>query len=594
VTWLLSLVVAVISAALGIVVAGTVAAFAVDWYAISSFEGGAGYFVVFMGLFGGMAGFVIGLIASRVVATRPKPALWKGLAVSSAVIATIGGVTAGVARLLADVPPQLHGQTQFVQVELRWPEGKAPSPAMRSQKGTLTLGSVSGSVVRAREEGPLFTDRAALVDGRWVMPGDVRVFTERGQRILLFEIGETQLPSFALPLPAHPWDKHREWSEWLPATADASVADGFRYRFKIRLANEPLRVDRVGPFAIETRVGGYYSVMESDRLAASSTFVVRYQDAVVVGLNDAEAVSVIGGAVPALLVKADEQDRSGICHLVREEGGAAKVTPVGGCALPGSVSPLTSDQERFDAARRFSALPGWVDEQLFAQPGLYRVSQFILDTRTLTSQPFDYLSNYPPYGSVPPLALSPDERSFIVLTSDNQGSRPTLVAIDYRAGKGYPIAIDRSRIRFNEEKDLGPAWIAHHFSWQPSEDGDRLVERPGFVPLPHHGDLALGKPGEYQSYTLRPGGEPLRAAIIRILVERLGGERLPDVYNGYQQRVRLYGRELHVTTSESPAYVTVAIDAPDGDRDVMTRVATALDAIVGTGELDDLFVESAR
>jgi hypothetical protein len=591
VTWVVSLVVAVLTAVLGLFVAGAVAALAVDWYQISSFEGGSGYFVVFTAVFGGMVGFVIGLIGSRVAMARPNPAFWKQLGVPSAVILLLGLVVAGTARLVADVPPEIDGQTLFVNIELRWPEGKAPSEEMRSQKGTVTLGALSGSVVRVREEGPLFTDRVRLMAGHWVMPGEVRVFTERGRRLLMFQIGETRLPAFALPLPGRPGDRYRQESEWLPATSDAFTAEGFRYRFKLRLANQPLLIDHIGPWVLNTSVGGYYEVMESDRFAAQSSFYVGYTDRPVAGLDDVEAVAVIPGTVPALLVKADTPERRGMCHLVREVNGAAQVTTIGECALPGSVSPLTADQTRFDAARKATPLPGWVDKTTFAQPGLYRISQFILDTRTREAFPFVYLSNYSPHGSVPPLSLSPDERSFVVLTNDYERQQPALVAIDYRTGKGYPVAIDRSRMRYNDEKDLGPAWIAHHFTWQPGEGGDRLVERPSFVPLPHHGELTLGKPGEYHSYTLRPGGQPLREAIVRLLVERLGGERLPDAHSGYQQRVRLGGHELHVTVGERPSYVNVSVDGPDGDRPTLERVAKELDAIIATGELDDLFVE---
>jgi hypothetical protein len=591
-TWVVSLVVAVLSALFGVLFAGTVAALLVEWYDISSFEGGSGYFVVFMALGGGIAGFVIGLISSRVILARPKPAFWKQIGLSTAVIVVLSGLAAGVARLVADVPPEIDGQTLFVQVELRWPDGQAPSPEMRARQGIVTLGALSGSVVRLREDGPLFTDRAAVVDNHWVVPGEAFVATERGRRLLMFQIGETQLPAHILPLPRRPWHEHRKWSAWLPEASAASTAEGFRYRFKLRLANEPLRVDRVGPFAIDTRVRGYYQVVESDRLAAQSTFAIRYHDAPVAGLDDVEVVSVIPGNAPALLVKADVPNHPGMCHLVREQNGAAQVTTIAECALPGSVSPLTADQARFDAARRSTPLPGWIDDEMFAQAGLYRISQFILDTRTLTTRKVVYLSNYSPHGSVPPLSLSPDERSFVVLTSDyERNHQPALVVIGDQEGQSYPLAIDRVRMRFNDEKDLGPAWVAHHFAWEPGDRGDRLVQRSDFMPLPHHGELALGKPGEYQSYTLRPGGAPLREAIVRLLVERMGAEPVADAADSYRRRVRIEGKELSITLGERPSYVNVSMDGPAGDRALMERVAKTLDAIIATGELDALFVE---
>ncbi len=73
--WLRSFVVACITGILSLFASGYVADLAVSWYQISSFEGGSGYFVVFMALVGGAAGFVVGLITSRAVAARPKTRL---------------------------------------------------------------------------------------------------------------------------------------------------------------------------------------------------------------------------------------------------------------------------------------------------------------------------------------------------------------------------------------------------------------------------------------------------------------------------------------------------------------------------------------
>ena len=72
VSWALSLLIALLTGGVGLLGAGFVAALIVDWYRISSFEGGSGFFVVFMALFGGLAGTLIGLIAARVSAARPN------------------------------------------------------------------------------------------------------------------------------------------------------------------------------------------------------------------------------------------------------------------------------------------------------------------------------------------------------------------------------------------------------------------------------------------------------------------------------------------------------------------------------------------
>lgn len=54
--------------------AGTVAGLAVDWYNVSSFEGGAGFFVVGMALVGLIAGFLIGLVGES---APPRAIRWR-------------------------------------------------------------------------------------------------------------------------------------------------------------------------------------------------------------------------------------------------------------------------------------------------------------------------------------------------------------------------------------------------------------------------------------------------------------------------------------------------------------------------------------
>lgn len=196
------------------------------------------------------------------------------LGASCGLVIAIGGVVAGTARWLADVPPEIDGQQVFVNLELRWPEGQSPAEAMKAQVGVVTLGALSGSTVRASEQGPLFADRASLVYGRWIMPGDVRVFTGRGRRLLLFRIGEADLPAFGLPLGPSPDTADQKWSEWLPERGNAEIDKGFRYRFRIRLATEALRTEHIGPFSVAIAPDDYSHMTGTDFFAADSMFAI--------------------------------------------------------------------------------------------------------------------------------------------------------------------------------------------------------------------------------------------------------------------------------------------------------------------------------
>jgi hypothetical protein len=58
--WLASIVIALLTGALGLVCAGIVASAWARWYHVSNFEGAAGYFVASTALLGGVVGVVLG------------------------------------------------------------------------------------------------------------------------------------------------------------------------------------------------------------------------------------------------------------------------------------------------------------------------------------------------------------------------------------------------------------------------------------------------------------------------------------------------------------------------------------------------------
>ncbi len=91
--WIASFAVAILTSVAAMFGAGAVASLVVDWYNVSSFEGGSGFFVIGMALIGALAGFVIGLVVSRIVAARARPSFLKGLGASVGTVAVILGNT---------------------------------------------------------------------------------------------------------------------------------------------------------------------------------------------------------------------------------------------------------------------------------------------------------------------------------------------------------------------------------------------------------------------------------------------------------------------------------------------------------------------
>lgn len=115
-SWLSTIVTAVLTAALGTVLSGYVATMAVRWYRISSFEGKAGYYVIGMALVGLTVGLVVGVVISRIVAASQSPSLLKSIGLALGAMALIVAMVGGTGRLKADVPPTIDGEALMLMV----------------------------------------------------------------------------------------------------------------------------------------------------------------------------------------------------------------------------------------------------------------------------------------------------------------------------------------------------------------------------------------------------------------------------------------------------------------------------------------------
>ena len=592
------LAVAALTGVVGLFASGFAANLAVDWYDVNAFEGAPQFFVASIALIALIAGGVVGFVTALLVRRSARFDAPKASSLSVATMLVLVVVLTGLARILADIPPQIDGEQLFLSVELRAPAGYA-SPASMPGVAYLKLGATGLIGVRKQETGPLFTEDARDVDGRWVIPGVARIFTSRGGRRIDAGIGASPIAGFDLPLAGHPGAESREWSAWLPRSGSGeSPADQFSYRYRVVRQSEPLRVQSPGRFAIETVVSRFYTARGSSRVSALSHFRVSYDGRPVPGVGQLDSIASVNGPRTVLLVHAGPvSNRFGPvpnpCQLLIDNGSEVDVRPFGKCEGPIVGRPLTSDPHRFAAARDRDRPWGWVDRQTFETPGLFQVDGNILDTRTLSFVPVEFPENFGTRGLPPPLGLSPDGRSFVWFARGLPMDTPRLGVTEWAADNSYLVRIDRDRMRFIGFETLDPAWVAHHFEWRRGPDGiDVLTERPGFVPLPYRGHLTLRKRGEAQGYVLLPAGEPLRKEVVRILVEELHGERLSDTRDG-TQRIRVNGTVLNVRVASNP-HVAVTMDFGEADPDVMRTVAAHLDAAMATGKYDSLFGASAQ
>lgn len=240
--WFVSILVSLISGIAGLFVAGFIAGVCVSWYSIPSREGASGFYVMFWALAGGIAGVVIGLIASRVVVENVGASFVKELGAAVGAVLVIGLVTLGLCRFLADVAPTLDGRELNLEVEFRLPASGAETAPTSDGAWAFKLGVMDGNMQRRERDGEVRGEKARLEDGRWIVPCDVYLYSERSKRAVSLKRDDKDVGGFLLSMPGHPGHEFEQWSEWLPrqqADGSAWPSDKTSYRFRIQKEPEP-------------------------------------------------------------------------------------------------------------------------------------------------------------------------------------------------------------------------------------------------------------------------------------------------------------------------------------------------------------------
>lgn len=236
-SWPKSIAVALIGAVLGCLAGGLIALLCIDWYRISSFEGGSGYFVLGLGCVGIPAGFALALVAARLVASSAKPTFLRALGAAFGTIAVVCGLAIFLAWGAADLPPTLDGQELQVEIEVLLPEGvelPGAEPEMFDWSASITADRGQ----RVQRTGPLRYREARREGERWIVPATVALATSQPGKSLGVDFGgEAQY--FRLPLRGRPIRDDFAWSEWLEGATSAHLepipaASAARIRFRVQ------------------------------------------------------------------------------------------------------------------------------------------------------------------------------------------------------------------------------------------------------------------------------------------------------------------------------------------------------------------------
>jgi hypothetical protein len=233
---LLSLPVAVV----GLLGAGFIANAAVRWHRVSSFEGKSGFAVIGWAILGAVLAFVVSLVVMGVMGPSEGAGYAKALGTVIGLLAVLGAVVAAGSWWTADIEPEIDGRPLMLEVELKLPVTVTNRPATNEAK--LRLNSLSGKRRRSYEEGKLFPANARREQGRWIVPGEVSLFTMRGKRAVDAELPGLDPNGFLVSLPARPGKEFLEWSDWLPrppASMPPWPDTKTSYRFRVQKVPAP-------------------------------------------------------------------------------------------------------------------------------------------------------------------------------------------------------------------------------------------------------------------------------------------------------------------------------------------------------------------
>ncbi len=236
-SWSTSLFIALLSGLLGLCCAGGISLLCVEWYRVSSFEGKSGYFVVVTALLGGLAAFVIGLVAARWIASGATPGFLSGLGAACAVVLGVALIALVLCRLLADIAPTIDGKSLEVEVELRAPKDFQLPEA--DEYGATIEVYVSGG--RRQYLTKLRVAEGDAGNDELVLTASPALTTSSSQKLLYVRFNAANTLMFELPLRARPHSGDLEWSPWRESGWDPSKPEraNVAMRYRVRVVEPP-------------------------------------------------------------------------------------------------------------------------------------------------------------------------------------------------------------------------------------------------------------------------------------------------------------------------------------------------------------------
>lgn len=230
---------AIVCAFIGGLLAGLIADLCVTWYHVSSFEGGSGYFVVFLALGGFIAGAVMGGVATGLSLHNGYGGA-AALGIAVATVVSIAAVVLLLCWLNGDVPPTLRGSRVELLLEIRSPQGwEIPKDAF-VKYNSVTIRAASGNHATGRNASFYFDGKAIQrLEDRSMVEAHIGLFRSSPTWLLDVTIADETVARFVMPLGKRLRREEENWSEWLPVTSQPTAemlksTSGFEYRYRIQ------------------------------------------------------------------------------------------------------------------------------------------------------------------------------------------------------------------------------------------------------------------------------------------------------------------------------------------------------------------------
>jgi len=239
-SWLGTIGIGLITAIIGIFGVGSLGALCVDWYRITGREAGSAYFVIFLGLLGGLAGLALGIVGARVVAAGAEPSFLKALGLVTGSSVGLLLVATFICWLAADLDTTLDGKPVHLHAELRCPPGvvipdDATDADWYAHIDTRTRRFTSRAVLRL--------DDARKEDGRLIIPMTLPLLTSVREKLLYVRLAEN-VQLFTPVFSSKPGKRFFSWSEWQdggwePGKPRPEPAQRFNLRFRLEVEEPP-------------------------------------------------------------------------------------------------------------------------------------------------------------------------------------------------------------------------------------------------------------------------------------------------------------------------------------------------------------------